>query len=431
MNKITISLIALTAMISSIGSAHSAPKKAKTVSNNIVARNAVLTNLNDSMNYALGLLNGAQLKTYQLKSDTTVETITEFINALQNGYDGNIEQLSEIASIGKNIGHAVKRAETVGLAEIPLWAINQKIFFQGLINGLYKDSTFMTTDAARKYFEDQYRASDTLDYNMVIGKVVKSKCGKKAKTIALKNQCDSINYAFGYINGIELAEYVLTADSTGQERQEFIKYVNIGLADDTKNPEIVNIGEQIGKSIKEQEAQGLVGEPSLTTNFELIKQGFIHGLLGYEEQLSSETAGEYIQNTINYLQYGQTKQENEDFLVMNASREGIITTPSGLQYEILVLGTGEKPTASDIVKVHYHGTLIDGNVFDSSINRGEPITFGLNQVIAGWTEGVQLMPVGSKFRFYIPQELGYGSQSVGSIPPYSTLIFEVELLGIE
>lgn len=432
MNKITISLIALTAMISSIGSAHSAPKKAKIVSNNIVAQNAVLTNLNDSMNYALGLLNGAQLKTYQLKSDTTVETITEFINALQNGYDGKIEQLSEIATIGKNIGHAVKRAETAGLAENPVWAINQKIFFQGLINGIYNDSALMTIDTARNYFEAKYIASNTLDYDMVIGKVVKSKCGKKAQTIALKNQCDSINYAFGYINGFELAEYVLTTDdSIVHERREFIKYVNIGLADDTKNPEIVNIGEQIGKSIKEQEAQGLVGEPSLTTNFELIKQGFIHGLLGYEEQLSSETAGEYIQNTINYLQYGQTKQENEDFLVMNASREGIITTPSGLQYEILVLGTGEKPTASDIVKVHYHGTLIDGNVFDSSINRGEPITFGLNQVIAGWTEGVQLMPVGSKFRFYIPQELGYGSQSVGSIPPYSTLIFEVELLGIE
>ena len=106
-------------------------------------------------------------------------------------------------------------------------------------------------------------------------------------------------------------------------------------------------------------------------------------------------------------------------------------TESGLQYEVIKMGKGPKPGPTDRVKVHYHGTLIDGTVFDSSVNRGEPIVFGLNQVIRGWTEGVQLMPVGSKFRFFIPQELGYGASQAGSIPPYSTLIFEVELLGIE
>ena len=94
------------------------------------------------------------------------------------------------------------------------------------------------------------------------------------------------------------------------------------------------------------------------------------------------------------------------------------------------MGRGPKPQATDRVKVHYHGTLIDGTVFDSSIERGEPAEFGLNQVIKGWTEGLQLMPVGSKFRFYIPQELGYGERATGSIPPYSTLIFDVELLEI-
>ena len=95
------------------------------------------------------------------------------------------------------------------------------------------------------------------------------------------------------------------------------------------------------------------------------------------------------------------------------------------------MGKGKKPVATDKVKVHYHGTLIDGNVFDSSVDRGEPITFALTQVIPGWTEALQLMPVGSKFKLYIPQNLGYGSQQAGSIPPFSTLIFEVELLGIE
>ena len=108
----------------------------------------------------------------------------------------------------------------------------------------------------------------------------------------------------------------------------------------------------------------------------------------------------------------------------------MITTESGLQDEVIKEGKGPKPTADSKVKVHYHGTLIDGTVFDSSVDRGEPIEFSLNQVIKGWTEGVQLMPVGSKYKFYIPQDLGYGSRAAGQIPPYSTLIFEVELLGI-
>ena len=107
-----------------------------------------------------------------------------------------------------------------------------------------------------------------------------------------------------------------------------------------------------------------------------------------------------------------------------------ITTSSGLKYEIIKLGNGEKPEATDKVEVHYHGTLEDGTVFDSSVDRGETITFGLNQVIKGWTEGLQLMPIGSKFKFIIPPELGYGDRNIGSIPPNSTLTFEVELFNI-
>jgi FKBP-type peptidyl-prolyl cis-trans isomerase FklB len=134
---------------------------------------------------------------------------------------------------------------------------------------------------------------------------------------------------------------------------------------------------------------------------------------------------------MNNIKYGSVKEDGEKFLAENALKEGVKVTESGLQYEVLKMARGKKPAATDRVKVHYHGTLIDGTVFDSSVERGEPTSFGLNQVIKGWTEGLQLMPVGSKFRFYIPQELGYGAQQAGSIPPYSTLIFEVELLGIE
>ena len=123
--------------------------------------------------------------------------------------------------------------------------------------------------------------------------------------------------------------------------------------------------------------------------------------------------------------------EGKVFLENNANREGVVTTKSGLQYEVLTEGTGNSPKATDKVRCHYEGSLIDGSVFDSSYQRGEPADFGLNQVIAGWTEGVQLMKEGAKYRFYIPYLLGYGERGAGSqIPPYSTLIFDVELIKV-
>ena len=122
--------------------------------------------------------------------------------------------------------------------------------------------------------------------------------------------------------------------------------------------------------------------------------------------------------------------EGKKFLAENGKRKGVMTTASGLQYEVITMGKGEKPTAESTVKVHYEGTLLNGTVFDSSYRRNEPIEFGLNQVIRGWTEGVQLMPIGSKFKFFIPYDLGYGENGGGPIGPYETLIFEVELLDI-
>ena len=123
--------------------------------------------------------------------------------------------------------------------------------------------------------------------------------------------------------------------------------------------------------------------------------------------------------------------EGKAFLEENAKKEGVVTTKSGLQYEILTEGTGKQPKATDTVRCHYEGSLINGSVFDSSYKRGEPAEFGLSQVIRGWTEGVQLMKEGAKYRFYIPYLLGYGENGAGSsIPPYSTLIFDVELIKV-
>jgi len=128
----------------------------------------------------------------------------------------------------------------------------------------------------------------------------------------------------------------------------------------------------------------------------------------------------------------KAKEEGEKFLAENAKREGVKTTASGLQYEVLEATIGQKPKATDSVRVHYEGTLIDGTVFDSSYKRGESIAFPLNGVIKGWTEGLQLMSVGSKYKFFIPYQLAYGERGAGaSIPPYAALIFTVELLGIE
>jgi peptidylprolyl isomerase len=123
--------------------------------------------------------------------------------------------------------------------------------------------------------------------------------------------------------------------------------------------------------------------------------------------------------------------QGEAFLMSNKQVEGVVETSSGMQYQILTAGSGtEHPTASSNVKVHYHGTLIDGTVFDSSVDRGEPISFGLNRVIKGWTEGVQLMVVGEKTRFFIPADLAYGNSAAGKVTPGSLLIFDVELLAI-
>ena len=131
------------------------------------------------------------------------------------------------------------------------------------------------------------------------------------------------------------------------------------------------------------------------------------------------------------VQAGKAKEEGKAFLAENGKKAGVTTTKSGLQYEVLQEGTGRSPKATDTVRCHYEGRLIDGTVFDSSYQRGEPADFGLNQVIAGWTEGVQLMKEGAKFRFTIPYMLAYGEGGAGaSIPPYATLVFDVELIKV-
>jgi FKBP-type peptidyl-prolyl cis-trans isomerase len=178
-------------------------------------------------------------------------------------------------------------------------------------------------------------------------------------------------------------------------------------------------------------------------NFEAFLQGFKEGFDG-ENKLSLEEMQACFMELQGRIEARQAVKETEQnagaeierergrqFLADNKKSEGVIETASGLQYKVVVMGEGPKPAATNTVKVHYHGTTIDGVVFDSSVQRGQPIEFGLNQVIRGWTEGLQLMPVGSKFIFYIPNDLAYGNSSQGPvIKAGAALIFEVELLDI-
>lgn len=165
---------------------------------------------------------------------------------------------------------------------------------------------------------------------------------------------------------------------------------------------------------------------------EAIKDAFAGNTMKFSPDQANQIIQEYVQG-VAASKFEVYKKEGEDFLAANASKPGVQTTPSGLQYEVISEGAGPKPSATDTVRVHYHGTLIDGTVFDSSISRGLPATFGVHQVIKGWTEALQLMPVGSKYRLYIPQDLAYGAHPHpgGAIKPFMALVFDVELLGIE
>jgi FKBP-type peptidyl-prolyl cis-trans isomerase FklB len=194
-----------------------------------------------------------------------------------------------------------------------------------------------------------------------------------------------------------------------------------------------SFGILIGKNLQMQGIEEL--------NPKMVSQGLEEMIRNQAPKFSLDQANAIVQSYMGKLQevrmaaklkeFEPNKLAGEKFLTENKARQGVVTLPNGLQYEIMAPGTGEKPKASDKVKVHYHGTVIDGTVFDSSVQRGEPATFGVTQVIQGWIEILQMMPVGSKWKVFIPQELAYGTQQRGeAIKPYSALIFEIELLEI-
>ena len=194
------------------------------------------------------------------------------------------------------------------------------------------------------------------------------------------------------------------------------------------------LGLGIGRQLTQMGAEQL--------NIDDFAQAIKDVLAGEKLKLDEAEAQQIVQNFFQQQEEKQraaaaekgkeAKEQGEKYLAENAKKEGVVTLPSGLQYQVITEGTGKRPKATDKVKCHYEGMLVDGTLFDSSIQRGEPATFPLNQVIAGWTEGLQLMSEGSKYRFFIPYTLGYGERGAGaSIPPFAALVFDVELIEVQ
>lgn len=324
-----------------------------------------------------------------------------------------------------------------------------------------------------------------------IGSLLLASCGTNSTPKAsLKTEVDSISYAYGvnladqglmdYLEQLGVVESasnieyeyhmkISTADSTEKinlqkemktkidslnkanapKLNEFLKGVKEALKAGEKKSSYYQ-GLSIGNQISEQmipQFNSIVFAADTTqkVNNDQLVAGLVGTLKNEQLAMSKMDAGAYVQDRIEQaqkesqlkseeelkVQYKDAIEEGEKFLNENAEKEEIVVLPSGLQYEVIKKGTGATPSESDKVKVHYHGTLLDGTVFDSSVDRNEPAVFGVTQVIPGWTEALKLMPVGSKWKVYIPYDLAYGAEDRGDIKPFSTLIFDVELLSIE
>lgn len=228
---------------------------------------------------------------------------------------------------------------------------------------------------------------------------------------------------------------LLLSGSVAANAQSKKNKKNKKAATEVEQPVTLNRLDSASYSFGFKIAQGLKHDGVTSLNYKLLTEAMESVFRGdsvtrLTDEQASKAIGVFLEET-SKAKHASAIAENDKFFAENKAKAGVFTTESGLQYEILTQGNGAKPKAEDEVTVHYKGTLLNGKQFDSSYDRGEPISLTLNRVIPGWTEGVQLMPVGSKYRFYIPYKLGYGENGAGQeIPPYSTLVFDIELLKI-
>lgn len=259
----------------------------------------------------------------------------------------------------------------------------------------------------------------------------------------MKTEVDTLSYMMGVSNTQGLQDYALGRmgiDSAYYD--DFIRGIEQGIKTTEDKERAYLMGMQIGQQVSGQMFDAINGQIFEGDSAQsLTKENFLAGFIAtVKEQslFSADSASLYVRTRVDAIKekalaekYADYKKQNEDFLATNKTKEGVKVTPSGLQYKVVKEGNGKVPEKTSRVKVHYKGTLIDGTEFDSSYKRKEPTSFRADQVIKGWTEALTMMPVGSKWILYIPQELGYGSRNTGKIKPFSTLIFEVELVDIE
>lgn len=244
----------------------------------------------------------------------------------------------------------------------------------------------------------------------------------------LKTETDSLSYAAGTLMSNGLSQHLNREGVDSVYFSDFIRGFSEGLKmkeDDYKTKAYtsgLNEGLQFRRNIPLLEKDIFASDTTKKIDIDALVTAFANTLEA-NGKMTLDEANALIMDRM----HGKNKEENAAYLEGNKSKEGVITLPSGLQYKVIRTAEGPKPTAEDTVSVDYEGKLIDGTVFDSSYERGEPVEFPLGGVIKGWTEGLQLMPVGSEFEFYIPYDLAYGEGGNQSIPPYATLIFKVEL----
>ena len=269
-------------------------------------------------------------------------------------------------------------------------------------------------------------------------------CGNSTPKADLKDEVDTLSYAMGMAQTQGLKEYLsdrLQIDTAYMD--DFIKGLNDGAnAGDDKKKAAYYAGIQIGQQISNQMVKGINhevfgGDSTKTISLKNFMAGFVSGTTGKKGLMTIEQAARVAQEKMVSIkakamekQYGPNKVAGEKFLAANKKKPGVVTLPSGVQYKVIKEGKGPMPKDTSMVKVQYEGKTIDGNVFDSSYKRGEPVSLRANQVIKGWTEALVHMPVGSVWEVYIPQNLAYGEREQGQIKPFSVLIFKIELVSL-
>ena len=391
---------------------------------------AHLDNEMDSLSYAMGISQTKGLKSYlstQAKIDTT--KMGDFVKGFLEGTSAKeLTPKQKAIEAGTNLGNQIRASKEAidkqVFAADSTKSLNLKEFVKGFLAvTIDKDTTLNAMTASEQVTESVKALKDSVN------------------TV----DADSLSFLMGVAQSRGFAEYLtaqLHVDST--QLNNFASAFKKSVFSTPSASQLsVNMGKQIGNQLATQMFPNVDKQLGGSDSVKVFTQdnfiaGFVAGATSTNELMNVDSAATYVQTKMKAIQdrqlleqYGDNKTAGEEFLEANKAKDGVVTTPSGLQYKVIKKGRGKIADAADKVKVHYEGTLLDGTVFDSSYERKEPATFSPSQVIKGWQEALTMMPEGSTYELYIPQELAYGERNAGKIQPFSALIFKVELLKVE